>query len=207
MRRILCRYGALVLLLSLTGCGGQAKPVKVEGVVTLDGKPLEGARVTFLPESAGAFVASGKTDYEGNFLLSTPGLGLGALPGEYKVVLSHIPAGEDDGEPADPAQEQGKTGPQLMAGMMKKSAAQAKLAEKSPLPAIYRSANQTPLAQTVPPDGKGILALRSDVNVPAKDEPDQRKTDVKAAPAQKGPEQGKADVKAAPPRKAPEPKK
>src|SRR5207245_8454223 len=104
------------------GCGGQAEPVKGEGVVTLDGKPLEGARVTFLPESAGAFVASGKTDYEGNFLLSTPGLGLGALPGEYKVVLSHIPAGEDDGEPAD------LSGPQLMAAIMKKSAAQAKLA-------------------------------------------------------------------------------
>ncbi|HET6426316.1 MAG TPA: hypothetical protein VFG20_21670, partial [Planctomycetaceae bacterium] len=52
------RAGALLLGvslgLSMTGCGGESAPkplerVEVKGVVTLDGKPLSGANLRFIP--------------------------------------------------------------------------------------------------------------------------------------------------------------
>ena len=54
MHLSLGRFHALAVALALlgAGCSSQGQPVKVEGVVTLDDKPLEGAIVTFLPETS-----------------------------------------------------------------------------------------------------------------------------------------------------------
>src|SRR5262245_12374499 len=67
------------------GCG-QGKTVKVEGVVTLDGKPLPAATVTFVPDGNGR-AASGRTDQDGIFRLTTFRTDDGAVPGEYKVTV------------------------------------------------------------------------------------------------------------------------
>ncbi|HVX60112.1 MAG TPA: carboxypeptidase-like regulatory domain-containing protein [Pirellulales bacterium] len=64
----------------------------VKGIVTLDGNPVPGAIVTFVPvqEGAGAS-ATGKTDEQGNYVLTAVGagggaqIGAGTLPGEYRV--------------------------------------------------------------------------------------------------------------------------
>lgn len=84
----------------LEGCGsGRPETVPVSGVVTLDGKPIEGANVMLYPDTgelAGAGTqgkksdavgrpAVGATDKDGKFTLETFEPGDGALPGKYKV--------------------------------------------------------------------------------------------------------------------------
>ena len=83
------RCCALCLLLAVAGCRGPYfEVVPVSGVVTLDGKPLADARVSFEPRRAGEDLnagpgAYGKTDAEGRYHLET----LEALPGA--VVATH----------------------------------------------------------------------------------------------------------------------
>ena len=59
---------------TLVGCGGSSSNAPVSGVVTLDGDPLSGIRVTFYPEPATGNSAPGPystavTDSEGKFSL------------------------------------------------------------------------------------------------------------------------------------------
>lgn len=91
-----------VLLLALgaticTGCGSAAsagpKPesfVSVKGAVTMDNKPLDGAMVIFFPQDAKmADGANAITDANGNFELTTGGA-TGAVPGNYRVLVSRL---------------------------------------------------------------------------------------------------------------------
>jgi hypothetical protein len=68
------------------GCGGRGT-LPCSGVVTLDGKPLADAAVAFLPKSGGP-PATGRTDAEGRFTLTTPPDSPGALPGDYAVTVA-----------------------------------------------------------------------------------------------------------------------
>lgn len=81
---------ALLLVVTALGCGPR-KPsvVSVTGVVTLDGKPVEKAAVTLVPSEAQAagLPASGITDQQGRFTLSTDKIGPGAMPGEYRATV------------------------------------------------------------------------------------------------------------------------
>lgn len=62
--------------------------VPTSGRVVFDGKPLEGALVTFVPRSAGAVAASATTDTRGRYNLLTPGAPRpGIAPGEYAVTI------------------------------------------------------------------------------------------------------------------------
>src|SRR5437868_14394834 len=70
-----------------TGCGGKDRPVKVEGVVTLDGNPVDSAVVLFNPVDAQGRQATGMTGSDGVFHLTTNAPGDGAIPGDYKVVV------------------------------------------------------------------------------------------------------------------------
>jgi hypothetical protein len=74
----------------LTGCAKSSAPTyPVTGTVTLHGKPLSGAAVTFVPtdETQGA-AASAFTNSEGKYALTTFQAGDGARPGEYRVKVS-----------------------------------------------------------------------------------------------------------------------
>jgi hypothetical protein len=81
----------LLLTACALGCGGSGRPklVSVTGTVTLDGKPLEGAIVAFLPDvDAKAKYkrpSSGITDASGKFTLGTYDKTDGAPVGKYKV--------------------------------------------------------------------------------------------------------------------------
>jgi hypothetical protein len=91
---------SLGLLLASAGCGsGGPKPIPVTGTVTRDGKAVEGATVTLLPQFQGQ-PAMGTTDKDGKFTLKTHPLGDGALPGKHlvsvrKVIISGYQADKD----------------------------------------------------------------------------------------------------------------
>src|SRR5947208_8900535 len=75
------------------GCG-KARTSPVEGTVLLDGKPLAGASIQFIPQGGGKD-ATGQTDAGGRFAMSTFQPRDGVLHGSYKVVISP-PAGSAD---------------------------------------------------------------------------------------------------------------
>ncbi|MCL2622451.1 MAG: DUF4198 domain-containing protein [Planctomycetaceae bacterium] len=78
--------------LSFAGCNSGLRTEYVEGIVTLEDKPLEGALVTFIPASGGtARVAAGTTDARGRFTLTTAEggkAGRGTTEGDYKVTIA-----------------------------------------------------------------------------------------------------------------------
>ena len=81
----------LVSLMCLQGCKKSTaiKTDLVTGVVTMNGSPLAGATVTFLPDGTGN-TAVGTTDASGKYTLQTM-LGAadaGTTPGDYVVTIS-----------------------------------------------------------------------------------------------------------------------
>ncbi len=83
--RILAWLLCCVALLS--GCGSDQGFVLVKGRVLLDGKPVENAAVLFEPELGGV-PATGVTNSNGEFSLSTAGQGVGAAIGKHGVSVS-----------------------------------------------------------------------------------------------------------------------
>jgi hypothetical protein len=87
-------------LILLAGCGGppegRVAAYPVQGKVTFKGRPLAGALVTFRPAKGTASGdlpgATGRTDEEGVFRLSTYGADDGAPAGDFLVSVSAAPA-------------------------------------------------------------------------------------------------------------------
>lgn len=79
---------ALLVILWATGCGTGLSPV--QGVVLLDGNPLPNASIQFIPQGAGKD-ATGATDAEGKFTMSTNEPRDGVMAGTYKVVIRPQP--------------------------------------------------------------------------------------------------------------------
>ncbi len=89
----------ICVTLLIAGCGPRRpKTVPVTGVVTLDGKPVQGASVMFSPEGEGR-PAMGETDQEGKFSLKTFDPGDGAILGKHQVTVRKV---EVSGFQADP---------------------------------------------------------------------------------------------------------
>ena len=86
------RFFAIALLgVPLFGCGGESLPkrVPVSGSVTYKGKAVEGATVGFLCEGAPR-MASGITDKDGKFTLTTYEPNDGAIPGKHTVTVTKM---------------------------------------------------------------------------------------------------------------------
>ena len=154
----------LALSVGLAGCS-QGKPVKVEGALTLDGKPFPGATITFMPAAGNGRSASGLSEEDGSFRLTTFKPDDGALPGEYKIMVSYLEA-DKSAERGDPAEMDNKAKMAMFTRMSPegrtKEETRQKKARKS-VPEVYTDMNRTPLKCTVPVDGKVELALRSTV--------------------------------------------
>jgi hypothetical protein len=109
-RSVACLGAGLVMLVLLTGCGG-GETVKLpatvpfSGKVTLDGKPLEGAILTFIPSSPGGEVGTGSTNADGKYELKigTTITKSGGVPGTYKVRINRLST--MDGKPFDPTKK------------------------------------------------------------------------------------------------------
>lgn len=89
---------SVALCLTLSGCGGaendQPDLGLVKGIVSLDGKPLVGASISFLPDAGRT--ASARTDangyYELIYIRDTPGCKIG----HNKVVITTLNDNEED---------------------------------------------------------------------------------------------------------------
>jgi hypothetical protein len=95
--RTLCGLVLVGIALGMTiGCGPPVvvRPAtfQVTGTVTLDGSPVEGAAVSFVPAPGGT-AAAGTTDASGKYTLTTFEGGDGALPGEYSVKIAKYEGG------------------------------------------------------------------------------------------------------------------
>jgi hypothetical protein len=93
------RWFAVVLAVGFTGCGESTEIpglVPVTGAVTLDGQPLEGAQVVFIPSGTDGRAASAATDAAGEYSLITSGAS-GAMPGKYLVIVNYYVG--KDGKP------------------------------------------------------------------------------------------------------------
>jgi hypothetical protein len=142
--------------LTSAGCGNQNLS-KVEGLVTLDGVPLSRATVSFMPVGQGR-AASGLTDGNGYFRLTTFRTDDGALAGDYRVIVA-----VDEAEQRDLTTDAGKSEARLgtMTPQGKKKQAEQKSKKPRQVPEIYSDIKKTPLKEVVPTNGKIELALRS----------------------------------------------
>lgn len=99
------RLAMVTCLMALAGCGSSHEApledsVPVSGVLTYKGQPLPFYRVTLIPVD-GRRPATGVTDKEGKFVLSTNLEGDGAPPGPNRVSVAWEgePAADDGAEP------------------------------------------------------------------------------------------------------------
>src|SRR5262245_52890388 len=95
--RWLVRAGALVLCVALVGCsnkGGGGGLATVSGLVTQNGSPIDGAKVTFYStvevegKKGGVFAA--QTDSNGKYVIATVGKDPGIPAGLYKVTVAKL---------------------------------------------------------------------------------------------------------------------
>ncbi|NLX96157.1 MAG: carboxypeptidase regulatory-like domain-containing protein [Rhodopirellula sp.] len=96
-----------LLLIGCGGSGGDLPPLQpVSGTVILDGQPLKGAAVEFVPiGTTSGTGASASTGPDGKFALKCQGRD-GAPAGEYRVVISKevMPDGSDPPPDVMPAE-------------------------------------------------------------------------------------------------------
>ena len=96
LQRLLSVAGCLTLTISLTGCGGQIADLPelgtVMGTITLDGKPLANASVSFTPMSGRH--SGGTTDDQGYYSLQYTADESGAKIGLHTVRIEIIREGD-----------------------------------------------------------------------------------------------------------------
>jgi len=111
--RLIVSGVAVSFALAAIGCGKSDKPktAPVSGTVTMEGKPLEGAVVTFYGVTGRLSPASGTTNAQGYYELGFAG-NKGAEPGMYNVVIAHYT--NADGTPIKADKESGMDVEQLI---------------------------------------------------------------------------------------------
>lgn len=91
---VLCLFAVAMILVS-GGCGSDQPDLgRVRGVVTLDGEPLAGAQILFVPESGRP--SSAETGLDGSYRLRYTADAEGALIGPHTVQIRTAVDGRDD---------------------------------------------------------------------------------------------------------------
>jgi hypothetical protein len=133
-RRRVTTSALALLLLAVAGCGGDTFH-DIRGTVYLDGKPLDGAAVTYVPVELGN-PGVGVTGADGVYKLET-GNTAGVRPGAYKVVVV-----KNTYTPYD--ERTGRGGEKL----------------PDPVPEKYAKAETSDITITVPSSGDGAYDVR-----------------------------------------------
>ncbi|MHB8898320.1 MAG: Ig-like domain-containing protein [Thermoguttaceae bacterium] len=128
------------MLLVVLGCDQPQEKldtVAVSGKVTLDGAPVEGAKVVFAPTGGAGMAASGVTDASGVYKLTTRDPGDGAMAGSYAVMISKT---EVEGGAAASAVKPGMTDEEATKAAMeaRDAAGGAEATTKELLPEKYK---------------------------------------------------------------------
>ncbi len=155
--QVVCCLGVGLFLFLQAGCSDRPSLATASGVVTLDGKPMPGAIVTFQPVNGGR-LGTAETDFEGRYSIKTFGPDVdGAIVGDHYVGVIRV------GGPgaSKPAGEQ----PVDAFGLSNISAASDTEAKKQDaeihyiIPQKYMSPLQSGLKITVPSGGSEELNL------------------------------------------------
>ena len=159
-KQYVCLCLCVGVAMFVAGCGSQGKGLKteyVEGIVKLDGKPLEGATVQFSPMALDFSatptlgqpeLANGLTDSNGKYTLSSINgdVGKGAIAGEYRVLISKVKVTtvemDEFGKPVGPVKLDSAGFPIVTS-------------QEDLMPAIYKDRRNSPLSFTVVP-GKNL---------------------------------------------------
>jgi len=98
--RCVFAFGLTAAAISFSGCIQGSTPKSdlpklkpVSGKITMDGKPLPGVIVTFLPKDEKGSMSIGESDESGAYKLSFVGMP-GAASGDYQVMLSYKTASD-----------------------------------------------------------------------------------------------------------------
>ncbi len=89
------RFSLIIVVAAFSiGCGkaripGRPELYPVNGIVTLSGAPVAGAKIVFTP-STHEFAATAKTAADGTFNLQSFDPGDGAAEGEYRVIVYKV---------------------------------------------------------------------------------------------------------------------
>jgi hypothetical protein len=133
----------LFVALTIIGCGPKGlKTEFVEGVVTLDGAPLAGAVVSFIPVSPNGIAAIGHTDESGKYMLTSDKGGLpqaGAVGGDYVITVT-----KHENRPVQMPGQQNTQMQQIYGYSQAEYTVQVIIT-----PQIYRMRDTTPLKATV----------------------------------------------------------
>jgi hypothetical protein len=86
-------------MLFVAGCNSGGISVStVTGEVIYNGKPVENALISFVPQSPNGRGASGQSESNGTFILLTQGATKnGVIPGSYKILVSKITEIDESG--------------------------------------------------------------------------------------------------------------
>lgn len=148
-----------VLAIGLLVCAGCGKGlVDLNALVTLDGKPLEGAAVSLVSVGqARNRMASGMSDENGIVRFTTFQPNDGVLPGEYKVIVIKSPKNaEEEFATYD------RNNPEDVKRMMARERSGNVAYTPTLLPRAYLNPETSPLICKVPPDSKEVVfALNS----------------------------------------------
>lgn len=83
----------LSAFLAITGCNSGPEFGEVEGVITVNGRPMQDAEVVFMPDPEAATVgptSSGYTDEKGHYQLVTNKGQIGAVIGTHRVCIRDL---------------------------------------------------------------------------------------------------------------------
>ena len=130
----------VLLLIGCQGGGSKYPPTEmVDGTILLDGAPIPKASITFIPSGGDGEIASGFSDEQGKFVISSQNgaPGKGAKIGEYRVTVSQAEVTYTP-SPTDP--EAGTT------------------TAKELLPKVYQDKEKTPLSVSIQ-KGKNNIKL------------------------------------------------
>lgn len=104
---------AVLTLVAFAGCGASNPPTfPVSGTVTLDGKPVAGAAILFIPFDGTGQPASAQSDANGNYKLTTFTADDGAMAGNYKIKVTKFDTPDGGMSPyGAPAEEPASSSP------------------------------------------------------------------------------------------------
>lgn len=97
-RRVTGWSGLTVLVvICMAGCGSDGPELSdVSGKVTIDGQPVQGVVLTFVPDAAGGSPSYGKTDAAGIYRLMFTATKYGAMPGSHRVEMNITKMSKDE---------------------------------------------------------------------------------------------------------------